>query len=363
MNKNFLRWAIPVMAVVFAACNKNDFQKQPVVKPAQGVYVLNEGGFGRNNAGLGYYDFTEKTYGDLFESKNNIKLGDVANDAIIYGGKTYIVINNSGLLMVANAATGKYIDSIEIKKPNAQGKSVSTQPRNVVAYNGKVYVSTWLDGIKVIDTLSLKISQTIGVRAGAEGMAVKNNNLYAVVGGSWKGEYDSVISVVNLSTNIVTNNITVGYNPVGKIYLDNADNAYVYLYGKYDASYKLSGSALVKLNLQTEIVTKKVDGVLGKISLFDNKIYAIGGDGGFKEVKVFNSSDLSIASTNFITDGTSFVQPYGINIDETNGDVYVTDAKDYQTSGSVYAFDKTGKKKFSFATTGGIMPNVVLFKR
>lgn len=360
MNKNFLRWIVPVTALIFAACNKNDFPSQPKLTPAKGMYILNEGGAGRNNASLGFYDFTSGTYGgDIFQQQNGIKLGDIANDAIIYGGKMYIVVNNSGVLMITNPATGKLIDSVSLKLTNKS----SMQPRNIISHNGNVYVSTWLDGVKVIDTATLKIKQTIATRSGAEGMAIRNNNLYVALSGSYYAKYDSVVSVINLPAGNLVKEVYVGFNPTGQVYIDNSDNLYVYIYGNLDPSYNPVNNGIVKVNMQSGQIVKKISGDFGRILVNNNRIYSLGAWNGFTGVRTFDANTMTIDKENIITDGTTMTRPHNIFIDDANGDIYVTDAKDYQTSGSVFAFDKTGKKKFSFATTGGIIPNVVLFKR
>ncbi|MBK7097480.1 MAG: hypothetical protein IPH58_02775 [Sphingobacteriales bacterium] len=190
----------------FQCVQKKDRPSIPNVIPAKGIFVLNEGGFGSNNASLGYYDFSSNIYtGGLFQQQNGFKLGDVANDALIYGGKLYIVVNNSGLLMITNAATGKMIDSVSFKNANKQ----STSPRHIVAYNGKVYVSTWLDGVKVIDTASLKITQSIALRNYGEGIAVANGKLCVGLSGPW-GAMDSVVSVFALPAGSLEKNMVVG---------------------------------------------------------------------------------------------------------------------------------------------------------
>lgn len=361
MKKNLFKAVLPVMlmALVFESCNKDDFPNQPTILPAKGIYVLNEGSIGKNNSKLGYYDFATAVYnGELYNQQNGAALGDNANNAVIYGGKMYIALDNSGLLTVCNAVTGKLINSIQFKN-----NGETANPRYVMPYNGKVYVSTWLDGIKVIDTASLTITQSISTRSGAEGMAVYNNNLYALLGGSYKKNYDSVISVINIASGNLVKNVYVGYNPTGKLQIDKNGNAYFYVFGKPDASYNYTGNGIVKFNAVTNEVAKKVDGSFSKILLNNDKLYTLGGWNSFTTVKVYNALDMSLASDNFITDGTTLKTPYGIDIDETNGDIYVTDAVDYSTSGHVYAFDKNGKKKFDFTTTGGINPNTVLFKR
>jgi DNA-binding beta-propeller fold protein YncE len=54
----------------------------------------------------------------------------------------------------------------------------------------------------------------------------------------------------------------------------------------------------------------------------------------------------------FITDGTerSIRIPYGIAVNPATKDIYVTDAKNYVSSGALYCFDKEGKLKWSAAT-------------
>ena len=360
MNNNFFNWAVLVIAIVFTACNKHDFPAQPKLTPAAGVYIVNEGGAGSNNASLGFYDFGSSAYGgDIFQQQNGIKLGDIANDAIIYGGKMYIVVNNSGVLMITSVATGKLIDSVSLKMADKS----SMQPRNIISHNGNVYVSTWFDGIKVIDTTTLKVKQTIATRSGAEGMAIRNNNLYAALSGSYYTRYDSVVSVIGLPAGNLIKNVHVGFNPTGQVYVDNNDNLFVYIYGELDASYNPVNNGIVKVNMQNGQIVKKIDEGFGKVLVKDNKIYALGAWDGFTGIRQYDAHTMSLEKENFITDGTAIKRPYSIFIDDANGDVYVTDAKDYLTSGNVYVFDKTGKKKLSFATTGGIIPNIVLFKR
>ena len=54
----------------------------------------------------------------------------------------------------------------------------------------------------------------------------------------------------------------------------------------------------------------------------------------------------------FITDGTQkeIKIPYGIAVNPYNGDLFVTDAKNYVSSGSLHCYDRNGKKKWSVRT-------------
>jgi DNA-binding beta-propeller fold protein YncE len=68
-----------------------------------------------------------------------------------------------------------------------------------------------------------------------------------------------------------------------------------------------------------------------------------------------NTKTATVISRNFITDGTDtkIKIPYGIAVNPVNRDIYVTDAKDYVTPGTLYCFNKHGKKKWQ-VTAGNI---------
>ena len=67
-----------------------------------------------------------------------------------------------------------------------------------------------------------------------------------------------------------------------------------------------------------------------------------------------------VLSRNFITDGTEkkIRMPYGISVNPNNGEIFVTDARDFITPGKLYCFTPDGKKKWE-ATTGDIPAHIV----
>ena len=71
-----------------------------------------------------------------------------------------------------------------------------------------------------------------------------------------------------------------------------------------------------------------------------------------------------VVSTNFITDGTDkeITIPYGIAIHPETGDIFVTDAKNYVSSGTLYCFDREGRKKWS-VRTGDIPAHITFMQR
>ena len=66
---------------------------------------------------------------------------------------------------------------------------------------------------------------------------------------------------------------------------------------------------------------------------------------------------------NFVTDGTEeeITTPYCIAVNPSNGDIFLTDAKDHVTPGRIHCYGQDGVRKWS-ATTGDI-PGHIVFTR
>jgi YVTN family beta-propeller protein len=347
MKKNKLSLLAMAIAVFIFSCTKDHTPSPPPPKVTTGLFVLNQGVYGANNTTLTYYDFgTGTATTDYFKKINGFGLGDTGSDFIIYGGKMYIVMNVSGYVAVANSVTAKFMDTIDFKNAG-----VNRGPENVVASGNKVFVSSTDGTVAVIDTSSLSIQKFITVGSNPAQMAVSGNNLYVSNTGGFSAHFDSTISVIDLNSLTETGKITVGINP-GSIATDNSGNMYVACTGDYNAV----APSLVKVSLGTNAVIKTVDSAIGTIRYYDNELITTGGYLGAPNTGILNPSDLSAIRPSFVADGTPIENPYGLDIDPATGDVYVGDAKDYTSSGEVFSFDKTGKKKFSFQVTPGISP-------
>jgi len=347
MKKNKLSCIAVVLIVFIFSCKKDNPAPPVTPKVTTGLFILNQGLYGANNTTLTYYDFgTQNVTTDYFKNVNGFGLGDTGSDFIIYGGKMYIVINNSGYVAVANSVTAKFIDSIDLKNAG-----VNRGPENVVAAEGKVFVSSTDGTVAVIDTTSLKITRYIKVGSNPAQMVVAGDNLYVSNTGGFSASYDSTVSVIPLSSLAEAGKITVGKNP-GSITTDNTGNIYVVCTGDYNATKP----SLVKVNINTNTIVKKADSVFGTIRFYNNSLITTGGSLGAANVGYLNTSDFAAIRPSFITDGTVLQNPYGLDIDDGTGDVYVGDAKDYVSSGELFCFDNTGKKKFSFPLSPGISP-------
>lgn len=350
-----IKCCVLVLTVAVLASCKKDAAPPAVPQVTTGLYVLSEGSFNQNNTTLTYYNLgTGTATTDFFANTNGSKLGDTGNDLLIYGGKIYIVMNVSSYVEVADALTAKEVKKIDFKTAGGAPR----QPRFAAAYKNKVLVSSYDGTVAVIDTASLTIDKFIPVGSNPEQVAVYGNNLYVANSGGLSPVYDSTVSVIDLTSFTETRKITVGLNP-SSITADDAGNIYVGCTGDYGAI----SPKLVKVNTGTGAIVASADTAVAKIRFYNGLLYATGGYLGAPFVRTLSTTDFKQTGANFVTDGTVIKTPYGLTVDNATGDVYITDAVDYISSGQVFCFDKTGKKKFSFSVSPGLNPNTVAIIR
>lgn len=358
MKNKWVKWALPAM-ILLNACSKDDEATTPgeTIKPTIGAYIMNEGSFSGNNAKLSYYDnATGTVVADFFKSKNNSDLGAIGNDAIIYGSKLYIVMNVTSNITVTDAKSGTLLKRIELKNG-----TVSRQPRYAVGHNGKVYVTNYDGTVAVIDTIALTASQFITVGANPEGIAARGNYLYVANSGGLNAVPDSTVSVVDITTNTELKKIKVGVNP-NKVEINSVGEVFVSSYGNFGSIpasiHVIDGTTnTYKTSLGSSYPYSHLRIYNDVAYLYNNYSFTPSTTGCI----LIDTKTKALVKNQFITDGTVITQVYGVNIDESNGDVYIADAKDFTNAGQVTCFDKGGKKKFSF--TVGVSPNKVIFLR
>jgi YVTN family beta-propeller protein len=341
---NYLFIAL-ALATVLASCHKDKLAPTTDTPTAQraGLYVLNQGGFGSNNSTLTYYDYTSKSLvADQFFTANSAKLGDTGNDLGVYGAKIFIVVNNSNVIDVVNAKTAKLIKQITLN-----------QPRSVVFFNSNAFVTSYNGTVSVIDTTALTISKTITVGSDPEQMVISNNKLYVANSGGLDPTPGTTVSVIDPVALTVTKTITgVLADPITL-----AADAYGHIYVLSLGNFSTIGPGMTIINNTTDAVTST-----STLNLSYNIPIVVNGDFAYyftadNKIAVYNTKTQAIAQANFITDGTTITTPFAITVDSITGEVFVTDAKDYASNGTLYAFDKTGKKEYTL--TVGINPGKV----
>jgi DNA-binding beta-propeller fold protein YncE len=194
-------------------------------------------------------------------------------------------------------------------------------------------------------------------------MAVVGDKLYvANSGGYTPSNYESTVSVIDLLTNTETKKIEVAIN-LNRLKADKYGDIYVTSRGDY-GSIK---SNLYVIDTKTDAVKKAFDIRISNFTIHNNiaYYYGISYDSNWNSVASYgklNVKDEILLTESFITDGTdkNIKVPYALAVDPITEDIYVTDAKDYVSPGTLYCFQKNGVKKFD-VTTGDIPAHLVFY--
>lgn len=328
----------------------------------KGFYVLNEGNMGSNKCTLDFFDYTTGTYHRNIYAEINptvIKeLGDVGNDIQIYGSKLYVVVNVSNKIEVMDAKTTKRIKTIPLQNC-----------RYMVFKNGKAYASSYAGPVDInpnapkgkvveIDTVSLSIQREVTVGYQPEEMDIVGNQLFvANSGGYIVPNYDKTVSVIDLTSFTETKKIDVAIN-LHRLKKDNYGDLYVSSRGDY---YTVP-SSLYLVDAATGAIKKDFHVSVSEMTIVNDKLYYYGNEFNYNThayTKTFGIIDVKTEQiiSNKIIDQEyvdAIKSPYGIAINPITEDIYLTDARNYVSTGYVYCFDKYGH--FKWKTEGGNIP-------
>lgn len=199
----------------FSACKDYDGDQDPNVQPVgkydQGVFVVNEGLFGGTGTITWYDPTTGETVQDVFGKANNgIALGQFVQSLTFRNGKGYIVVNGANRIVVVDAGTFEYVDTI----------GGLTLPRYLLAIDDNyAWVSQWgangfAGSIAKVDLNTRKVLKTIPL-PGPEKMYLLNATTLLVANSGGFG-LDSTVSAINLSSETETSRQEVsGTSPGG----------------------------------------------------------------------------------------------------------------------------------------------------
>jgi hypothetical protein len=374
MRRNLLKYTLVIfVSLTIASCRKYIMRPGPTdgTPPITGLYILNDE---RDLSGppfysastLSFYNLsTRQVTPDRYYSVNGKTLGYTGNDMEIYGSKMYIAVTNSGIVDIVNAKTGRLIkqDSLLNSTAGPPWYSYNKQPRNIAFYKGNVYISCYDGTVAVMDTINFSVSTKITLPGFSylEGLVIQNDKLYVADSGIGTG-VTNTISVIDLLSNKEIKRISVIPYPVS-LAADSYDNVYV-LSGWTDdwQQFNISTGGLTIIYSKTDSVkSSPVPGVYPARSNIpitvngDLVYYDTGSDiPGENKIAVYNAKTQTPVSDNFVTDGTKIQSPYSICVNPVTGEVYISDAKDGISNGSIDVFDKTGKLEYSFPA--GVSP-------
>lgn len=362
--------------VLLASCRKEEeivpstgtevVYPDPNVGEIKGFFLLNEGNMGNNKCTLDYFDYETGVYTKNIYAERNPgvvkELGDVGNDIQIYGDKLYAVINCSHFIEVMNVNTAQHLTQISI--PNCRYIVFKDKYAYVSSYAGPVQIdpNARLGYIAKVDTATLKVVGECAVGYQPEEMVIVGNKLYVANSGGYRvPNYDRTVSVIDLDKFEVIKTIDVAIN-LHRLELDRYGNIWVSSRGDY---YGTPSKTFV-IDSKTDKVTDSFDLPNSNMNRCGDSLYVYSTEWSYNTnsntitYAIINTKTKTIVDRNFIKDGTekSITIPYGVAINPVTREIFVTDAKNYVTPGTLYCFSADGRKKWS-VTTGDIPAHIV----
>lgn len=350
------RWSfllLAFMALLLVSCKPD-----PVLPPGsiqtKGVYVLNEGTYTFANGSLDFYDPEADTVAKrLFYKANQVPIGDVAQSLALIDDDLFIVVNNSNYIYKVNAHTLKCDLNKTFKLDNFYS------PRFMLPLGpNKAYVSDLVgDEIWIIDPQQMTHTGTIPVGKPTETMVKVESEVYVA---NWSNYYNNSIEnntvmVIDAVNDVKIAEIQVGKEPNGMV-VDKNGFVWVLCEGAF-WDLDAEDPSLWKINPKTKTATCERSFYYSAMNL------AIDPSG--KHLYYFENGDIHRLSVTNPSEEDSFVIPaegrqfYKISIDPSNGDIYVTDAKNYMVNGAVYRYSSDGVLLSEFSA--GICPSFLLF--
>ena len=349
-----------MLGMSFTACSNGEEEEEitvdPVVRP---IYILNEGNWGSNNAGIAMFNHPSEGLmaEDRYSEVNEKQMGDVANALMEEDDNLYVLLNGSKYV------ARLYLNTKERARytfPEGEGA-----PRCMEVEGDYAYVTQYGGQVTKLNIKDMTCAGTFNEGDNLEGIVEKDGKLYVAnsykVDGSGNFLYNKDVFVVDAQTMTLTNTITVVDNPTkmyeidDRIYLISAGN-YNDIPGALQVIDPKTATSRIVLNDVTKI-TKGFNGLIyGVCSTYDDNWNLT------NSFFTYNPSTGAISETSFLKDAPSSFSTdaiYLLEVDENTGFIYVG-TTDYQNTGTIYTFDKEGKLFHTF-DSGGVNPSTMIF--
>lgn len=330
--------------VLLSACIK-DKPQEPVstgttINAQSKVLVVNEGGFGYNNADITIYDPASGSITDNYYRQQNANevMGDVCQSVCKFNNRYYLVMNNSNKVTVVNAEDFKKTATI----------TGFNSPRYLLPLTySKAYVSDlYASSIQVVDLNSNTITGTIPCMSGTEEMVMIYNKAFVTCSNS------AYCYVIDAATDVITDSIPVGKN-ASSLVIDRYSKLWVLSGGTSSQPGKLL--RIDPATLQTELSLS--------FGLSDNAnhlcinktrdtLYYLN-----KGIHRFLISGSQLPSAPLVNQGSKIY--YGLGINPKDYTIYASDAIDYVQKSKIEVYRPDGSFKTSF--NAGIIANGFVF--
>ncbi len=326
--------SIFLLSVLLVSCDDDNDPQLPKGDYENGIIVSGEGGA----SGSIYYvsDDYSTTESLIYKKVNGEDLGVYLQSISFDENYAYIIVDNQHTITVVDRYTFEKVGTITtgLKKP-----------RYMAIVGDKGYVTNWAEGawgadvdddyIAVVDLNTLTVTSTISVSIGVERIIETKGKLFV----SHKGGNgtNNIVSVIDIATEGVTE-ITVNDIP-DDLLIDSAGNLVVLCEGKAAWTGNETPASIVKINTTTNTISSELDFAEGihpsaLVSNASNLYYDIG-----SKVYEVSQSATTLPTVELLDSAvTTF---YGMAV--KSGELFVLDAKDYESESDIKVFDMSSK--------------------
>jgi DNA-binding beta-propeller fold protein YncE len=341
-----------MMALAMVGCDKDFGEQKPVSKyaSADGVFVVNEGQFMAGNGDVTFYDKAKKSVSNnLFFSINNRPPGDIPQYMAFTDQNAYLVINNSNTIEVVS------LDSFKVKATI----SGLEMPRQIVISGDMGYVSQiGSSKVAIISLTTNTIAGGIETGKSTDHMILAGKRLFVA---NWTSYFidkpNNTVMVFDVDSRQLIDSLVVAKEPNSMV-RDADGMIWVLSSGGYMGEEFPALTCIDPSSLQivkTLVFSDKAQSpALLAVSKDRKSLHFVNGD-----VYKMSISDAVLPQSSFIPQNGRSI--YGLAVDSDNGDVYLSDARDFQQPGKVYRYSSLGVEVDAF--DAGINPSGIFFYR
>lgn len=351
--------SLTLVVLLLTSCTK-DKPTNPVISydKTEGVFICNEGNFTYGNASLSFYNpDTKTTDNSIFYNANSFPLGDVLQSMTLLDSVAFLVLNNSGKVAVINSNTFKHIHTIEGLQ--------SPRYIHIISPEKGLISDLYSNYITVFNPSTFEISGNINIGCSSEQMVQTDNKLFI---NSWS--YNNKIIVLDVESFEILKTVEVSKQP-NSLALDHNGNVWVLSDGGFEGSSyvqeipKLTCINSSTLEIQKEFIFPNIESSPSELCINSggDTLFFLSGAWAGEATSAYGIFRMAVEATTlpsypFIAQEEKLF--YGLSIDPSSSELYVSDAIDYMQNGWIYRYSTEGEEVDAFKV--GIIPNGAAFK-
>ena len=271
------------LLVFLFACVKEPIFDNPnpqTFSAQHGIFVLNEGTWGKNNSTISFYnpDNGYEVQQSVFSNVNGTNLGDVGNSVYLQQDTLFIVMNSSRIIYKVQMPEMKLIGELHFPE------TASLRFMEIISET-KAYVSSFhTSKLFVMNPASMQITGEIPIENHAEQFYTSGNKTYVSIGNYT--DFNNKLAIINNSSDQVEQYISLAVENPGAL-LSFGNQLIIASKGDYFATNKQSSFTFFNLSAQKIDTTIFMQG-----NTYDEMV--------IKEQSLYFLSDFGISGMNLL---------------------------------------------------------------